>query len=101
MMLWDVASRMERASLDAHASSARAVAFSPDGKILASGGYDGLIKFWDPESGKHWAILRGHNGYVYGLAFASDGKSLASAGLDSTVRLWRLSTLRSSLPHQR
>jgi WD40 repeat protein len=101
VMLWDVATRMERANLPEHGSSAWTVAFSPDGKILASGGQGGSVKLWDAETRKEWAILRGHQGYVYSLAFSPDGKTLASSGQDSTVRLWHLGELLSSRPDQR
>jgi WD40 repeat protein len=93
VILWEVATRKERATLSAHESSARAVVFSPDGKILASGGYDGSIKLWEPEKAKERATLRGHQGYVYSLAFAPDGRTVASAGVDSTVRVWDLAEL--------
>jgi RNA polymerase sigma factor (sigma-70 family) len=99
--LWDVATRSERATLTADENSVRAVAYSPDGKILASGGRDGSIKLWDVETKEDRAVLRGHHGYVYSLAFSSDGNVLASAGLDSTVRLWQLAELLSSRIDQR
>jgi RNA polymerase sigma factor (sigma-70 family) len=100
VILWDVATWREQATLPAHEGSARTVAFSPDGKILASGGQDGLIKLWDAQTSKVRAILQGHQGYVYSVAFAPDGKTLASSGLDSTVRLWYAAELLSSQPDQ-
>jgi WD40 repeat protein len=100
VILWDVATRKERANLPEHKGSVRTVAFSPDGKILASGGQDGLVKLWDTGTSKERAILQGHQGYVCSLSFAPDGKTLASSGIDSTVRLWRVGDLLSSGPEK-
>jgi WD40 repeat protein len=55
------------------------VAFSPDGRYLASGSWDSTVKIWDVESGKEVQTLRGHAGFIYGLAFSPDGQRLASA----------------------
>ena len=64
------------------------VAFSPDGKMLASGVWYGTVRLWDVASGKEIRQLQGHNRAVFSLVFSPDGKMLASAGHDGTVRLW-------------
>jgi dipeptidyl aminopeptidase/acylaminoacyl peptidase len=66
----------------------QAIAFAPDGKILAAAGADRLIHLWDPATGQKLGSLRGHRGEVLSVAFAPDGKTLASAGDDGDVRLW-------------
>ena len=65
-----------------------AVAFSPDGRRLASASDDGTVRLWDPATGAELAALTGHTGQVTAVAFSPDGRRLASAGWDGTVRLW-------------
>jgi WD40 repeat protein len=69
-----------------------ALAFSPDGKVLATGVRDQLIRLWAMDSGKelrHWEC---HREAITSLAFTPDGKMLASRGWDRTVRLWDVAT---------
>ncbi len=63
---------------------------SPDGKTLATAGYDTKIGFWDVTSGKRLRSIDIHNGAIYDLAFSPDGQVLASASADQTVKLWRV-----------
>ena len=70
-----------------HEGRVWAVAFSPDGSLLASGGADKTIRLWDPLSGELRRALAGHKSCVNCLAFSPDGKLLASGG-SSLVRLW-------------
>ncbi len=65
--------------------------FSPDGKWLATGGYDAKIAIWEVESGERLRTIEIHNGAIYDLAFSPDGNILASASGDMTVKLWRVS----------
>ncbi len=69
----------------------RSVAFSPDGKFLASGHHDGTIRIWEFPEGNLVGVLAGHKEDIVSIAFSPDGKILASGGDDGVIRLsWLL-----------
>ncbi len=70
----------------------RSVAFSPDGKTLASASVDGSIVLCNASGWRLGAPLVGHKGAVYSVAFSPDGRMLASGGADGTIRLWEVET---------
>ena len=81
--------------LEGHSGPVHAVAFSPDGRQLASASDDGAVRLWDPATGKSITTLTDHNNWVRGVAFSPDGRQLASVGNDGTVRLWDPATTRN------
>jgi WD40 repeat protein len=86
--LWEVETGKERFALKGHRGLVLALAFSADGKTLASAGWDRTVRLWDVGTGKERATLRGHARQVWSLAFSPDGKLLASGSADRTVKLW-------------
>ncbi|HEY9699027.1 MAG TPA: caspase family protein [Trichocoleus sp.] len=75
--------------LEGHNDTVRSVCFNPDGTMIASAGYSGMIKLWKID-GCDIKTFRGHNAVINSICFSPDGKMLASAGSDSTIRLWDL-----------
>jgi WD40 repeat protein len=103
LILWDVATGEPiGAPLEGHKSNILSVAFSPDGKLIASASLDGQILLWDALTGEiSGEALLGHGGLVTCVAFSPGGSLLASGGDDNTVRIWDLTTrvLLAVLPH--
>ncbi len=86
--VWDLATGTERASLTGHLDEVVCVAFSPDGRFLASGAKERTIRIWHLATNKTVLILRGHADAVSGLAFFPRANYLASSSFDRTVRMW-------------
>ncbi len=93
MRVWDVGTGKYINSLTGHSGAVNAVAFSPDGKIIA--GRDVLsrnkIKFWQTDPGAHLFTLEGHTTPVTEYVFSADSKTLAS-GSGNEIRLWKVNT---------
>lgn len=85
----------ELALQSGHRGQVHSLAFSPDGRMLASAGSDSTIKLWDTSRGLLIRTLSGHLGAVRAVAFSPDGKSLVSGSQDHTIRIWNLETGRA------
>lgn len=88
--LWSVSDGREIARFE-HPAGVDAVTFARDGRIVVTGGKDGVIRLWDVERKQQMAELRGHGMAVVDLAISPDGSRLLSAGIDGSVRLWDIS----------
>ena len=104
--IWNTADGKLASQIKGHRDILYAAVPSPDGKLLATAGYDRRIHLWNTSDGSQVRTFEGHNGAVFDLAFSPDGHVLASASADQTVKLWqvasgqRLDTLSQPLKEQ-
>jgi WD40 repeat protein len=100
--VWDVDARAARSSFASHGDYALRVAFSPDGRYLATSGQNNLIRIRDAATGEERAVLQGRESFLYGLGFSPDGKTLVAAGdagpYGGGVQLWRVGDLLGIAP---
>ncbi len=87
VVLWDSVSGRELKTLRGHSARITALAFTQDGRGIASGGEDRTVRFWDVASGAETGQIPGNHGWVRALAYAPDGKVLA-VGSGTTLKLW-------------
>src|SRR5262249_61784048 len=84
--VWEVAAGARLQPFTGHVGPAFCAAFTPDGRRVASGGWDRTLKIWDPTTGQEVLSLRGHEELVWRVVFSSDGR-MATGSADNTVVL--------------
>ena len=98
--LIDLKTKQTAGRVEAHPGKIKALAFSPDGKFLASGSEDRVVRLWDAQTGSLLQAWSGHTTRVEAVAFTPDGKLLVSAGTDKALMIWEVATgkLLRSIP---
>ena len=91
IQLWETDTGAELFTLEGHTGTVSEYTFSPNSKVFASGGEDGIIVLWDVETGKSLLNLTGHTKPISALAFSADSTTLVSGG-GNEIRLWNVHT---------
>jgi len=104
LRLWEWESQRPLAMWQGHSFGCDSATWSRDGKLLATGGRDEIVRLWNPADQMEVAVLKGHAGRITGLAFSHDGEVVVSASQDKTLRSWNvpaeLERARSKLPRR-
>jgi WD40 repeat protein len=90
--IWNLAGRGEKRVLPGHEGGVAGIAFSPDGKMLASVGKDRTATVWDPSDGRIIHSLTGFRGVLHAVAFSPHGRLLAIGDRAGQIRIWEVST---------
>ena len=85
--VWNLAAREELLTLPPAGLPAKGIAYSPNGRFLATGGDEGVVTLWDAMEGTQ-ILTTTLGGIVHGVAFSPDGSQIATGSYDGNVRLW-------------
>lgn len=91
---WEIATKRSITPRTAHKMMIQGSAYSPDGRICATGSADGLTKLWEVSTGVEITTLAAHKEGVAAVAFSPEGKTLATVDDSGTIKLWNLRTYR-------
>jgi len=86
--LWVVETGQTAATIEGHSGDVWALALSADGRLVATGSFDGAVRLWEVATGRQLATLEGHTGGAWSVALSDDGELVASGSFDGTIRLW-------------
>lgn len=88
--VWNATTGQTLLTYNKHSGQVYALAWSPDGKSIASGGDDHSVRVWNIATGQTTLVYRGHSNSIFKIAWSPDGKSIASASADGTIQVWHL-----------
>lgn len=100
VQLWNSRTGQVLKTMEGHTGVIRSIAFTSDGKILASADDDRTIRLWDVNTGQCVSMLRGHTSGIKSMAFSADAKILMSCSTDNTFKLWDVNTDQCMKTHR-